>query len=83
MYTHVEQLITSVYAMTTILGQLLPEADSEPRIPVEEIIEEVPSGATRKGVGSQKGEGVSKGTVLDKVQILIPWTALECKLNLS
>ena len=40
MYTHVEQLITSVYTMTTILGQLLPEADSEPRIPVEGIIEE-------------------------------------------
>lgn len=60
---------TSIYAMTTILGgeRVFPKADFEPSIHVQGITEEVSPGETRKGVGTQKGEEVSKGTILGKV----------------
>lgn len=53
----------SFHAMTTILHQLLPEADSESKLRVQGVIGKVLPGETRKGVEMQEGEEVNTGQV--------------------
>lgn len=65
-FIHVECLVY-LHAVTTILHQLLPEADSESKIHVQGVTEKVLPGETRKGVEMQEGEEVNKGIILGQV----------------